>query len=217
MPTYLDSNRITGKRQTQAPLNRSRTGYGPKIPTSWLLQLDGKKWYRVYVMIYSNSGSAYVVDRGQTLFLGPYEPSYTSPSEAKRLFQFSSRRGITGKTQENPVNAKLEWRHKDGEYTADSKQAAYHIYIVAATFVLRSNTGYGWRELGQYDTRSGAANAAQLLDDRLAHFGYARGTRHEYRGPAFENPLHPEQYALVGIGILGAIAVIYELTKKPGA
>jgi hypothetical protein len=71
---YLDPARVTAKRQTDAPPNRSRTGYGSKIPTAWLLQLDGKRWHRVYVVQWSNSGSAYVLSRGKPLYLGTYDP-----------------------------------------------------------------------------------------------------------------------------------------------
>lgn len=73
--TYLDPARVTAKRQTEPPPNRSRTGYGSKIPSSWLLQLDGKHWNRVYVICYSNAGSAYVLSRGVRLFLGGYDPA----------------------------------------------------------------------------------------------------------------------------------------------
>lgn len=74
--TYLDPKTVTAKKQTEAPRSRSRTGYGPKEPTSWMLQFDGKPvWHRVYVMIYSNAGSAYVLKGGGKVFLGGYEPS----------------------------------------------------------------------------------------------------------------------------------------------
>ena len=74
MLVYLDPSRVTASRQTEAPLHRSRTGYGAKLPTSWLLQLDGKRWHRVYVVCWSNSGSAYVCSKGASLFLGAYQP-----------------------------------------------------------------------------------------------------------------------------------------------
>jgi len=73
--TYLDPNTVINKRQGQAPFNRSRTGYGNKIPTSWELQLADKRWRRVYVICYSNSGSAYIRTKGGLLFLGSYDPS----------------------------------------------------------------------------------------------------------------------------------------------
>jgi hypothetical protein len=70
---YLDPNQVTAVRQTAPPPNRSRTGYGSKIPTSWMLEIDGR-WHRVYVVVYSNSGSAYVTVRGKDLYLGSYDP-----------------------------------------------------------------------------------------------------------------------------------------------
>lgn len=73
--TYLDPSIVTDKRQTRAPINRSRSGYGGKIGTSWELKIN-RRWHRVYVMIYSNSGSAYVIVKGKTLFLGSYDPNF---------------------------------------------------------------------------------------------------------------------------------------------
>lgn len=73
--TYLDPARVTSKKQTKAPHNRSRSGYGSKLPTSWMIQLDSKRWRRVYVICFSNSGSAYIITKSGKLFLGSYEPS----------------------------------------------------------------------------------------------------------------------------------------------
>lgn len=71
---YLDESDIVAKRQTEAPPNRSRTGYGGKIPTSWELKLSDNRWHRVYVMQYSNAGTAYVVFNGERTLLGSYNP-----------------------------------------------------------------------------------------------------------------------------------------------
>lgn len=73
-PNYLDPAQVVDKRQTESPRNRSRTGYGDKIPTSWQLKLTDGIWRRVYVMCWSNSGSAYVRTKQGLLFLGGYEP-----------------------------------------------------------------------------------------------------------------------------------------------
>lgn len=63
--TYLDPARITATRNTPAPCSgTTRTGYGPKLATTWMLLLDGKRWHRVYVMQWSNSGTAYVRIKG---------------------------------------------------------------------------------------------------------------------------------------------------------
>jgi hypothetical protein len=74
MIAYLDPARVTARRRTKAPLNRSRDGYGSKLPSSWMLQLDGRRWHRVYIICYSNSGSAYVSTKAGSLYLGSYDP-----------------------------------------------------------------------------------------------------------------------------------------------
>ena len=75
MVVYLDATRVIGKRQTATPINRSRSGYGSKLPTSWQLQLADKKWRRVYVVCWSNAGSAYVLVAGKPQYLGSYDPN----------------------------------------------------------------------------------------------------------------------------------------------
>lgn len=45
----------------KAGLQFTRSGYGRRIPTHWLVQLPGSpRWRRVYCCIFSNSGTAYV-------------------------------------------------------------------------------------------------------------------------------------------------------------
>jgi hypothetical protein len=45
-------------------LSYTRSGYGRRIPTSRMVRLPGEtQWRRVYVCIFSNSGTAYVEDR----------------------------------------------------------------------------------------------------------------------------------------------------------
>lgn len=73
---YLDPKQVINAKKTIAPYNRSRTGYGSKIPTQWLLQLDNKRWYRVYVICYSNAGSSYIITKSGKVYLGAYDPSY---------------------------------------------------------------------------------------------------------------------------------------------
>lgn len=42
----------------------TQTGYGRRIPTSRMVRLPGEtRWRRVYVCIFSNSGTAYIEDR----------------------------------------------------------------------------------------------------------------------------------------------------------
>lgn len=72
--TYLDPAQVVSKRRTVTPPNRSRSGYGSKLPTSWQLQLKDKRWRRVYVIQWSNAGSAYILSKGTKLFLCSYDP-----------------------------------------------------------------------------------------------------------------------------------------------
>jgi hypothetical protein len=45
---------------TKAPRFYSPSGYGRKIPTEYMVRLKDKRWRRVYVCCYSNSGTAYI-------------------------------------------------------------------------------------------------------------------------------------------------------------
>ncbi len=78
MPTYLDPAQVIGKRLKPLTWNQEReaygTGYGPKMATSWELQLTDKRWRRVYVMQWSNAGTAYVRVKGVPHLLGGYDP-----------------------------------------------------------------------------------------------------------------------------------------------
>lgn len=66
--TWLDDEHVTEIRITEAPLHRSASGYGRKIPTQYMLKIAGR-WHRVYMMCYSNSGTAYVLKGGEELIL----------------------------------------------------------------------------------------------------------------------------------------------------
>jgi hypothetical protein len=76
MLDYLNQNNIVATRQTEAPINRSRTGYGRKVPTSWQIQLTDKRWRRVYMVCFSNAGSAYICTKQGKLWLGSFDPAY---------------------------------------------------------------------------------------------------------------------------------------------
>lgn len=63
MVIYLDPNMITAAKKTEAPRNKSATGYGRKIPTYYMVKLDRgprSRWQRVYAISYSNAASYYV-------------------------------------------------------------------------------------------------------------------------------------------------------------
>ena len=51
---------------------QSPSGYGRKIPSDYMVRLDGRL-HRVYVVCFSNSGSHYIVRAGKTLYLHDYE------------------------------------------------------------------------------------------------------------------------------------------------
>ena len=74
--SYMDPSRVIAKRQGDMPYQQTQSGYGNKLRSSWMLQLDDKRWRRVYVICYSNSGSAYIIVDGKKQFLGSYDPSY---------------------------------------------------------------------------------------------------------------------------------------------
>ena len=42
----------------------SATGYGSKIPSSWMVRFAGR-WRRVYVCCYSNASTSYILHRGE--------------------------------------------------------------------------------------------------------------------------------------------------------
>lgn len=65
---YLDGKLVTEAKITGAPINRSLSGYGPKVPTRYMIKL-GHHWRRVYMMQYSNSGAAYVIVNGEDKLL----------------------------------------------------------------------------------------------------------------------------------------------------
>lgn len=57
---YLDETAIIGAERRYVTANPYRSGYGRRIPTSLMIKLDNGRWYRVYVVQYSNAGSAYI-------------------------------------------------------------------------------------------------------------------------------------------------------------
>jgi len=66
---YTDPTLVSEYRRTSVPRGgQTATGYGSKIPTAYMLRYAGR-WYRVYVMQYSNSGTAYILVKGEQLIL----------------------------------------------------------------------------------------------------------------------------------------------------
>ena len=57
----LDTLKEYGRvKETERPKSHSKTGYGDKIPTQYLVFI-AKKWRRVYCRQYSNIGMLYVL------------------------------------------------------------------------------------------------------------------------------------------------------------
>lgn len=56
---YLDMSTVVARMVTEPPQNRSRSGYGSKLPTQYLLRIN-KRWHRVYCICWSNSGTCYI-------------------------------------------------------------------------------------------------------------------------------------------------------------
>ena len=65
----LDPNQIVAVRETKTPLNRSRTGWGSKLPTSLQVKLTDNIWRRVYSIQWSNVSYSYVRVAGENLYL----------------------------------------------------------------------------------------------------------------------------------------------------
>ena len=86
MVEYLSETEILCARSTLIP-NKGQTkiGYGKNLPTGWQIQLKDKRWRRVSVICFSNSGSAFVRVKGKKLFLGSIQPNdYVKTSEAQQ-------------------------------------------------------------------------------------------------------------------------------------
>jgi len=75
---YATDNHAIEVKSSPAPRNdgRQADGYGMKIATRRVLRLDGKgPWRRVYCTVFSNSGSLWIMFRGEKLFLHDWDLS----------------------------------------------------------------------------------------------------------------------------------------------
>lgn len=52
-------------------LSYTATGYGSKIPTQYKVKYEGRL-YRVYCHIYSNSGTCYIISKGEQIRVTEY-------------------------------------------------------------------------------------------------------------------------------------------------
>ena len=55
-------------KETECSYSNSKTGYGDKIPTQYMVFIDNK-WRRVYCRVYSNSGTCYVLIKGELVII----------------------------------------------------------------------------------------------------------------------------------------------------
>ena len=53
-------------------LTYTATGYGKRIPTKWMVRVNGKL-RRVYVAVYSNNGTAYIGKLSDRYFVNIYQ------------------------------------------------------------------------------------------------------------------------------------------------
>lgn len=70
--TYLDTDLLESAKRTELPKTRqTATGYGSMIPTQYMVRVCGtpRRWQRIYCMIFSNSGSLYIIRHGRRCFL----------------------------------------------------------------------------------------------------------------------------------------------------
>ena len=71
MVQYLQAAHVMNAKVTPEPHFYSASGYGRKIPTRHLVQLNDKRWRRVYVCQISNAGTAYVLLGKDWRVVGP--------------------------------------------------------------------------------------------------------------------------------------------------
>ena len=65
----LDTLKEYGRvKETACPRSNSRTGYGGKIPTEYMVFI-ANKWRRVYCRIYSNAGTCYVLVKSERVII----------------------------------------------------------------------------------------------------------------------------------------------------
>lgn len=67
--TELDVYDIRATRETKPGRNgQTLCGYGKNLPSRVEIQTQDKRWHRVRVICFSNSGSAYITIKGKTVF-----------------------------------------------------------------------------------------------------------------------------------------------------
>lgn len=51
-------------------LSQTASGYGNKLSSITMIRLSNKRWYRIYMIQHSNASSAYIIRKGQNIFIG---------------------------------------------------------------------------------------------------------------------------------------------------
>lgn len=71
---YLDENTIIASKITELPLKgRTVSGYGKNLPTTRMIQLANKRWYRIKAICFSNCASFYItLKHGGDRFIDGY-------------------------------------------------------------------------------------------------------------------------------------------------
>jgi hypothetical protein len=67
----FDRNNKEQVKLCTANYGHTQSGYGGKIPSDWMVRYL-QRWRRVYVMCYSNVGSAYIIVGGREVFVAIY-------------------------------------------------------------------------------------------------------------------------------------------------
>lgn len=73
--THYDNNDTPAESYKQKPLwfhdqglSETPTGYGSKLRSTWMIKINNR-WHRVYISLWSNIGTAYIVLGGKDLIL----------------------------------------------------------------------------------------------------------------------------------------------------
>lgn len=65
----LTAEMVQDAKIMEAPRSgRTQSGYGQRLPTQYMVRIAGR-WHRVYMVLISNAGSAYVRIAGARYFL----------------------------------------------------------------------------------------------------------------------------------------------------
>jgi hypothetical protein len=169
---HIYAGDIAGAKVTDTPRGGNNgTGYGPKIPTPYMLQSFGPRpvWRRVYVVNYGNAGSTYVSIGGKNHYLSP----------GAELILETIRDGGTLEAARLKMAEWPEWM-KDGEHLHTAPKPL-HTALQPGTYSL-TTIGRDGRPTGQLVTdwsgvaahleRDGVSTTAAVIEAATLHTGY---------------------------------------------